>query len=529
MYTNSSLMVEWCLYRLNSVNFIYLVVLDWFSIIFSFVVFLISSIVVLYSSEYMGEYNYSSLRFLFLVLLFVIRILLIILSPNIVSIILGWDGLGLISYCLVIYYNSIRSYLSGIITCLINRLGDIGLLVSISWTVRYGGWNFMFYLTYFDELVFYIIIVSAFTKRAQIPFSVWLPAAIAAPTPVSALVHSSTLVTAGVYLLIRFRGRLIFVNNFFLFIRLITILISSICAIYEFDLKKIIALSTLSQLGLIISCLFVGFSGLSFFHLLSHAIFKSLLFLCSGIYIHYICGSQDIRNIGSICLTIPFTSCCFNISNIALCGIPFLSGFYSKDTVIESLSFIGLNVYIIILFYISLGLTSFYRIRLFYFRFLIKFNFIGFIRLSEDIFIIKLRILVLSLFSVSFGCLYLWLRGIDISFIIIPFYLKILTLLIVILGFYLGYELINCGDIIIKNFYLVNGSIWFIYRYSYWLFSLGYSNSLLFSSGLNWGEFYGGIGLSFYLLRISNSLQLYSLRRIKIFYIIIFIWLIILI
>ena len=146
----------------------------------------------------------SSFRFLYLIILFVFRIFLIILSPNLFRILLGWDGLGLISYCLVIYYSSLRRYFAGLITCLINRLGDVGLLICICWSFSYGRWHFFLYNLYYYNGLFFILIFSCFTKRAQVPFSCWLPAAIAAPTPVSALVHSSTLVTAGVYLIIRF-------------------------------------------------------------------------------------------------------------------------------------------------------------------------------------------------------------------------------------------------------------------------------------------------------------------------------------
>ncbi|GLH05856.1 NADH-ubiquinone oxidoreductase chain 5 [Gryllus bimaculatus] len=160
------------------------------------------------------------------------------------------------------------------------------------------------------------VILAAVTKRAQIPFSSWLPAATAAPTPVSALVHSSTLVTAGVYLLIRF-GIIIemySMNDFILFIGCLTIFMSGLGANFEFDLKKIIALSTLSQLGLIIR----------------RTIGLALLFICAGVIILGINDLQDIRGMRGIVNQIPLTSICFIVSNLALCGIPFLSGFYSK-------------------------------------------------------------------------------------------------------------------------------------------------------------------------------------------------------
>lgn len=520
---------EWLIFESNSLSLNYIIYLDWISISFTFVVFFISSIVILYRRVYIGNYNNRSVRFLYLVLLFVFRILLIILSPRLVRIILGWDGLGLVSYCLVIYYISSKRYLAGIITCLINRLGDIGLLISIGWIFSYGRWNFIFYKEYLSKYIFYTIIISSFTKRAQIPFSSWLPAAIAAPTPVSSLVHSSTLVTAGVYLLFRFYNNIIFENNYFLFISLITIIISSLCANYEFDLKKIIALSTLSQLGLIISCIFICLNDLSFFHLLSHAIFKSLLFLCSGIIIHLIMGTQDIRIIGSICLTIPLTCCCFNISNLALCGFPFLSGFYSKDIIVERSVFFSINLLTFILFYLGLVLTALYRIRLFYYRVLSCYNNLSFTSLGDNIYYIKYRIIILSFYSIIFGCIFIWILNLDLSFLILPIYIKLLTLFIVIFGLYIGYKLIYFKYIFTKTYYFVNGSIWFIYRYSYVFFSLNYLYSLFLNYRIFWGEYYGGLGLSFYLVKLSNSIQFYSFRNLKVFFMSLIIWLIIII
>lgn len=179
-----------------------------------------------------------------------------------------------------------------------------------------------------------IIILAAITKRAQIPFSAWLPAAMAAPTPVSALVHSSTLVTAGVYLLVRF-NYLLSLNWYVFFIGVLTIFMSGLGANYENDLKKIIALSTLRQLGLIMMSLGLGFYELAFFHLITHAIFKSLLFLCAGVFIHSIGDTQDIRILGGLIISCPVTSFYFIGASIALCGFPFLSGFYSRDIILE--------------------------------------------------------------------------------------------------------------------------------------------------------------------------------------------------
>nr|YP_010272336.1 NADH dehydrogenase subunit 5 [Scaphoideus maculatus]UKE80307.1 NADH dehydrogenase subunit 5 [Scaphoideus maculatus] len=527
MMQNFSLLFEWLLYTSNSVPMVYIIYLDWISMFFTFVVFFISSMVVLYSSVYMGDYNYSSVRFLFLVLLFVFSMLLMILSPNLLSIMLGWDGLGLVSYCLVIYYSSLSSYLAGMITCLINRLGDIGLLIALGWIFNYGSWNFIFCLNYLNEYIFYLIIISSFTKSAQIPFSSWLPAAMAAPTPVSSLVHSSTLVTAGVYLLIRFFNYVIYVNSFFLFISLMTMIMSSFCANYEFDLKKIIALSTLSQLGLMMSCLFMGLVDLSFFHLLSHAMFKSLLFLCSGIIIHLMMGCQDIRSMGSICFSMPLTCCCFNVSNMALCGFPFLSGFYSKDLIVESSAFSGMSLIMFMLFYLGLGLTASYSIRLFYYSILMKFNFVVLTNLMEDISYMKMSIMFLTFFSVSFGCMFMWLVNLDMYFLTLPYYLSILTIFIVSMGLYIGYTLNDLSNFMFTYFYFLNGSMWFMYSYSYSFFYMNFFFGKNLYKSMFWGEYYGGLGMTFYLMKLSNFFQFYSFSSLKVFFITLIFWLVI--
>jgi NADH-ubiquinone oxidoreductase chain 5 len=290
--------------------------------LFGGLVLLISSLVVFYTWAYIeGELKFRG--FLILVFIFILSMLFLILSPNLLSVLLGWDGLGLVSYCLVIYYESEKTSNSGVLTILSNRLGDLFFLVGICWCLNYGSFNFSYlggglgdsYLL----VVFLCVIVAGMTRGAQIPFSAWLPAAIAAPTPISSLVHSSTLVTAGVYLLIRFSGVLNF-NFILLLLSLLTLLISGVSAIYEADLRKIIALSTLSQLGLMILTLSLGFEELAFFHLISHALFKSLLFLCAGVYIHIWGDVQDTRKIRGVLARGPLSSVFFISSSLSLCG-----------------------------------------------------------------------------------------------------------------------------------------------------------------------------------------------------------------
>nr|UFK32240.1 NADH dehydrogenase subunit 5 [Eurhadina acapitata] len=527
LVNNYSLFMEWEIYSMNSFSIIYVLFFDWISLMFICVVLFISSMVVLYSSDYMGSSGYSTNRFLFLVILFVLSMILMVISPNLLSILLGWDGLGMVSYCLVIYYNSMKSYLSGMITCLTNRLGDIGLLICVCWIMSYGSWHFIFYLNFYNSYIFYMLIFSSFTKSAQIPFSSWLPAAMAAPTPVSSLVHSSTLVTAGVYLLIRFFNQFHFNNLLMLFLSLLTMFMSSFCANYEFDLSSIIALSTLSQLGLMMSSLFLGLAGLSFYHLLTHAVFKSLIFLCSGIMIYYMNNNQDIRMMGCVSGLLPLTATCFNIASLALCGFPFLSGFYSKDMIVELMSMNLVNFFVFFLFYICLGLTACYSIRLFYYSLIFNYKNGCLGLMFENYSYMNLSTLFLTFFSIVFGCGFMWIINLDLSFIFLPFYVKVSSILFVFLGFSLGVELFLFNSYIISTIYYFSSNMWFMYSYWHYLYQSFYGFCYDFNNNLNWGEFYGPMGLSLYLLNISNLFQYYMLGNMKLFLLSFMCWFII--
>jgi NADH-ubiquinone oxidoreductase chain 5 len=210
-----------------------------------------------------------------------------------------------------------------------------------------------------------LLIFAGCTKRAQIPFSAWLPAAIAAPTPVSALVHSSTLVTAGVYLIFRYENLLIFldINLFLVGLGSLTMFMARVRAFFEIDIKKIVALSTLSQLGVMISALGAGFYLLGFFHLLSHAFFKALLFVRAGNLIHSSEGYQDLRVIGGGIEILPLSTSIIVGCSRRLCGIPFISAFYSKEAIIEMLLMYNLSFYFYLVLMLGIMLTVFYSIR----------------------------------------------------------------------------------------------------------------------------------------------------------------------
>lgn len=456
---------EWLVIRFYSLNLEIYLLLDWMSVLFIRFVLLISSIIFLYRRAYMENDNYID-RFLLLVFMFIMSIIIMIIRPRIFSILFGWDGLGLVSYCLVIYYQNYLSYTSGIVTVLCNRIGDIGLLMSIGLIVIYGRWNI--YLLESNIVVIFLIL-AAMTKRAQIPFSSWLPIAIAAPTPVSALVHSSTLVTAGVYLMIRFNGVLIKrgLSRLLLFISVLTMFIAGLIANVEFDLKKIIALSTLRQLGLMMIILRMGFRLISFYHLLTHAIFKSLLFICAGVIIHSINNNQDIRNYGSLNKLMPFTIIRFYISNLSLCGCPFLAGFYSKDLIIELVYLNNINIFMLFIIVFSLTLTVSYSFRLFYYLFFGEIKFYRYLFVKENT-LINFSIIVLMVLRMVVGRLINWIFFFDFYLPFLIFYIKILTLILCRAGLILG-NLVYFINII--KFYIL---VWFFRSMWFLNYLVGY-------------------------------------------------------
>lgn len=526
------------LLRLQSLIVEITMLLDWIRIIFISFVILISSLVILYRMEYIENDKFIT-RFILLVLIFVLSIIFLIISPNLIRILLGWDGLGLVSYCLVIYFQNIKSYNAGILTALSNRIGDVLILLAIAWLLNFGSWSFIFYLDLIKidnemKWVSYLIVIAAITKRAQIPFSAWLPAAIAAPTPVSALVHSSTLVTAGVYLLIRFNN-LIISNEICLLLLLLsglTIFIAGLGANFEFDLKKIIALSTLRQLGLIIIILSIGFPNLAFFHLLTHALFKALLFICAGVVIHSLKNFQDIRYIGALINQLPITITYFNVANLALCGFPFLAGFYSKDLILETASFSRINIIIYFLYYFSTGLTVCYTLRLIYFS--IYKNFISWTyhRLFDSSKIMTIGMSGLLFISVIGGSFLRWLIFPSPVVIFLPLLIKLSTIIVCLLGGLIGFLLSKWSlyierKIINKKFIFYVGSIWFlpyIATIGVVFYPLWISNLFIKLVDYGWSEELGGQNLNKKLRARRQYTQILQNNNFKIYIIIFFLW-----
>nr|AVJ52467.1 NADH dehydrogenase subunit 5 [Sphyrocoris obliquus] len=528
LLNNTLYFLDWEVLTFNSVSIVMTILVDWMSMTFMGCVLFISSMVVYYSGSYMSADIYK-VRFLYMVLLFVLSMVLLIISPNLVSILLGWDGLGLVSYCLVIYFQNYKSYNAGMLTVLTNRIGDVAILITIAWFINFGSWSYIYYLEYNQDWVTWVmmlLVLAAFTKSAQIPFSSWLPAAMAAPTPVSALVHSSTLVTAGVYLLIRFSDLILTYNvSFLLLISCLTMFMSGLGANFEYDLKKIIALSTLSQLGLMMSSLFMGFPLLSYFHLLSHAFFKALLFLCAGLMIHCMSDSQDIRHMGYMINHLPYTCACFCISNLSLCGIPFLSGFYSKDYILEYMTMSHFNMFIYLIYYISVGLTACYTFRLIYYCISGNSGLFSFQGLSEDLLMMG-SMIFLTFMAIVCGSLLSWVMVPYPLLLAFPIECKLMPLMFVLLGGWIGYEssCLSLGESLLG--YLLNflvtfmGSMWFM---PYFSTLMMYSNFLVLSKSYNmfmdsgWGEYLVSKTLPSYYSYLSLYFSKYQFNSVKLF------------
>nr|YP_010850314.1 NADH dehydrogenase subunit 5 [Metapenaeus intermedius]WGH12347.1 NADH dehydrogenase subunit 5 [Metapenaeus intermedius] len=541
--TMEAYFIEWEIMSVNSCSIVMTLILDWMSFMFLSFVMFISSMVLYYSGSYMaGDKNMN--RFMYLVLAFVMSMGFLIISPNLVSILLGWDGLGLVSYALVIYYQNEKSANAGMLTALSNRVGDVAILLAISLMFMYGGWNFLFYVDGMlnlseKSLLCSLVVLAAMTKSAQIPFSAWLPAAMAAPTPVSALVHSSTLVTAGVYLLIRFSPALegMLCQTVLLLLSSLTMFMAGLGANFEYDLKKIIALSTLSQLGVMMSILSLGYADLAFFHLLAHALFKALLFMCAGAVIHSVKDYQDIRMMGGLIYHMPLTGMCMNLANLALCGTPFLAGFYSKDMILEVAFMSPINLIAFILYALATGLTVCYTMRLIYYSLSGDFNLGNLYSVSDEAAIMTKPMMGLSCGAIFGGAFLSWLIFPCPYMICMSLGFKTLALSVSLVGGLVGYMLnlmaVNYSLNSLKTYGVTVflGSMWFMP----FLSTYGVSKSFLKGGmkyqgvgDMGWSEYYGGQGIYFSVSKGSSSLQVLQDNSMKVYMLSFLLWLIVL-
>jgi len=305
--------------------------LDYNSSQMVYLVCFISMLVHLYSLIYLRDDPRLNL-FLTYLTVFTFFMLVYLVSLNFVQLFIGWEGIGISSYLLVNFWHTrLHANKAGLKALLVNRVGDyfflFGLLLASARTINI---NLNYSNTYWEGLFF---MLAAAAKSSQLGLHTWLPDAMEGPTPVSALIHAATMVTAGIYLLLRVDTQS--VNELLGLLGGLTTVYAGLCAVAQTDLKRVIAYSTCAQLGYMVCGLAVGANSLTLYHLVNHAYFKALLFLTAGLIIHALNNEQDIRRMGGLYQQMPTVYVCFLVGNLALSGFPFLTGYYSKDNLLE--------------------------------------------------------------------------------------------------------------------------------------------------------------------------------------------------
>lgn len=369
---------EW--FRVNGIQVNFGFQIDQLSLMMIMIITGIGSLIHLYSIGYMSH-DKGFYKFFTYLNLFIFSMLLLVMGSNYLILFIGWEGVGLCSYLLIGFWYTNKEYGAAARKAFImNRIGDLGMLIGI-FMIAYQT-NAVDFLSVaqnsskfqLDSPVIIFITISLFIgamgKSAQVPLFTWLPDAMAGPTPVSALIHAATMVTAGIYLVVR--------SNFLyslapttmdviLFIGLLTALVAAFIGLRQNDIKKVLAYSTVSQLGFMFVALGVGAYTTAMFHLMTHAFFKALLFLGSGSVIHAMSGEQDMRFMGGLKKKIPITHFTFLIGTLAISGFPFLSGMISKDEILTNVY--GKNPLLWAVLFIVATMTAIYMFRAYYLTF----------------------------------------------------------------------------------------------------------------------------------------------------------------
>jgi len=381
-------------------------------------VLIISSLVHLYSIGYMSHDPHNQ-RFFSYLSLFTFMMIILVTADNFLLMFVGWEGVGVCSYLLVsFWFTRIAANQSSISAFLTNRVGDCFLTIgmfSILWSFGNIDYSTVFSLAPFISenivtLIGICLLIGAMAKSSQIGLHVWLPMAMEGPTPVSALIHAATMVTAGVYLLMRASPLIEYSSTVLmlcLWIGAITTVFSSLIGLFQQDIKKVIAYSTMSQLGMMVIAVGLSSYNIALFHLINHAFYKGLLFLGAGSVIHAVADNQDFRKYGGLRMFLPLTYSIMLIASLSLVAFPFMTGFYSKDFILESaygqFYFSSNVVYFIAV--IGAMFTTLYSVKVLYLTFLTNPNgpLVNYKNAHEGDIFMSLPLIILAIFSIFFG------------------------------------------------------------------------------------------------------------------------------